>query len=113
MSIKLSINKNHFYSIRFRINKQLQSYFNKTHIKKSLFTKNLKEAQSKADVLHFKLELALYFKYKRILGVHYTAGFGLILDITSQSFAIGFQILALFSALAIFILFGIKIKLAR
>ncbi len=41
------------------------------------------------------------------------AGFGLILDITSQSFAVGFQILAAFSVIAIFILFAIKTKLAR
>ncbi len=38
------------------------------------------------------------------------AGFGFILDITSQSFAIGFQILAVFSVLAIIILFTIKTK---
>lgn len=36
------------------------------------------------------------------------AGFGTILDITSGSFSIGFQVLAILSIVGIFILFGIK-----
>lgn len=37
-------------------------------------------------------------------------GFGSILDITSGNFTTGFQVLALFSVLGIFVLFGIKAK---
>lgn len=61
MSIKLTINKNNFYSIRFRVDKLLQPYFNKQYIKKSLYTKNKLEARAKADML--------YFTYKRIVEV--------------------------------------------
>jgi integrase len=61
MSIKLTINKNNYYSIRFRVDKSLQPYFNKSYIKKSLYTKNKLEARSKADML--------YFAYKRIIEV--------------------------------------------
>lgn len=61
MNIKLTINKNNYYSIRFRVDKLLQPYFNKSYIKKSLYTKNKLEARAKADML--------YFAYKRIIEV--------------------------------------------
>ena len=61
MSIKLTINKNNFYSVRFRVDKKLQPYFCKQFIKKSLHTKNKLEARAKADML--------YFAYKRIVEV--------------------------------------------
>ena len=61
MSIKLTINKNNYYSIRFRVDKKLQPYFCKSFIKKSLHTKNKLEAQAKADML--------YYEYKRIVEV--------------------------------------------
>nr|WP_321266883.1 site-specific integrase [uncultured Sulfurimonas sp.] len=61
MSIKLTVNKNNYYSIRFRVDKLLQPYFNKSYIKKSLHTKNKLEARTKADML--------YFSYKKLLEV--------------------------------------------
>jgi hypothetical protein len=61
MSIKLTINKNNYYSIRFRVDKLLQPYFNKAYIKKSLHTKNKLEARAKADML--------YYGYKKLLEV--------------------------------------------
>ena len=61
MSIKLTVNKNNYYSIRFRVDKLLQPYFSKSYIKKSLYTKNKLEARTKADML--------YSTYKRIMEV--------------------------------------------
>jgi len=61
MSIKLTINKNNFYSIRFRVDKLLQPYFCKSFIKKSLHTKNKLEARAKADML--------YYGYKKLIKV--------------------------------------------
>jgi integrase len=61
MSVRLTINKNGYYSLRFRINKSLQPYFQKQYIKKSLRTKKRQEAQTKADIIHSQ--------YKKILEV--------------------------------------------
>ena len=61
MSIKLTINKDNYYSLRFRVNKKLQPYFNKQFIKKSLKTKSLQEARAKSDML--------YYGYKKLLEV--------------------------------------------
>ena len=61
MNIKLTVNKNNYYSIRFRVDKLLQPYFHRSSIKKSLHTKNKLEARAKADML--------YLFYKRIVEV--------------------------------------------
>ncbi len=58
---KLSINKNQYYAIRFRISKKLIPYFGKYTINKSLNTKDIKQAKIKADII--------YSKYKEILQV--------------------------------------------
>ena len=59
MSVNLSINKNKYYRLRFRIHKKLQPYFEKEYIYKSLSTKNKRLAETKAN--------KLYYPYQQIL----------------------------------------------
>ena len=61
MSIKLSTNKNNYYTLKFRVHKKLMIYFKKKVISKSLQTRDYKKARLKAD--------KLYYQYKEILGV--------------------------------------------
>ena len=56
MSINLSINKNNYYCIRFRVHKRLIPFFKKILIRKSLQTKNKRIAQQKANIIYSKYE---------------------------------------------------------
>ena len=58
---KLSLNKNNYYSLRFRINKSLVPFFKKKAVNKSLDTRDIKQANIKAGII--------YSKYKEILQV--------------------------------------------
>ena len=62
MSINLSINKNNYYSIRFRIHKNLVPYFKKKAVNKSLYTTDIKLAQSKASMLYHE-----YMKINQVI----------------------------------------------
>ncbi len=59
MRLPISLNKNGYYSLRFRVHKTLIPYFHKSVIKKSLQTKSKKFAILKAS--------KLYYEYQKIL----------------------------------------------
>ncbi len=59
MSINLSINKNQYYRVRFRVHKRLVPYFKKGYINKSLNTKDKTQARLKAN--------KIYYPYQQIL----------------------------------------------
>lgn len=51
---RLTINKNGYYVIRFKIKYELRYYFNRVAINKSLSTKDYKEAKLKADLIYYE-----------------------------------------------------------
>ncbi|SMP88962.1 hypothetical protein SAMN06313486_1102 [Epsilonproteobacteria bacterium SCGC AD-308-P11] len=53
MSINLSINKNNYYSIKFKVHKKLIPYFRKEVISKSLNTKSKRLAKLKFDTIYY------------------------------------------------------------
>lgn len=57
----LTVNKNGYYSIRFRVHSSLVPHFKRQAINKSLKTVNYNEAKVKADTI--------YFQYKKLLEV--------------------------------------------
>ncbi len=59
MSVNLSVNKNNYFSIRFRIHKQLLPFFHKIAINQSLSTKSKRLARFKAN--------KIYYQYQEIL----------------------------------------------
>ena len=59
MSVNLSINKNDYYCLRFRIHIKLIPFFKKSSITKSLYTKNRRLAKLKLD--------KIYYPYQQIL----------------------------------------------
>ncbi len=59
MSVNLSINKNQYYCLRFRVHKKLIPFFKKSVISKSLSTKSKREAKLKAN--------RIYYPYQQIL----------------------------------------------
>lgn len=60
--MNIRVNRYGVYKIRFRVNQQLQEYFNKKEINKSLQTKNIIEAKVKATII--------IDKYKEITKVY-------------------------------------------
>lgn len=63
MGVSLSINKDGYFRIRFRVSNRLILFFNKTYISKSLQTKNRKDAKLKLNYM--------YYKYKQLLDASY------------------------------------------
>ena len=59
MSINLSVNKDNYYCIKFRVHKRLIPFFKKILIRKSLQTKNKRLAQQKANIIYSKYEEVL------------------------------------------------------
>ena len=52
MNVSLSINKNNYYCLRFRVHKRLIPFFQKPLIRKSLYTKNKRQAQLRANQIY-------------------------------------------------------------
>lgn len=59
MTVNLSVNKNNYYCIRFRVHKRLIPFFKKILIRKSLQTKNKRLAQQQANKIYSKYEQIL------------------------------------------------------
>ncbi|MDF1875932.1 tyrosine-type recombinase/integrase [Sulfurimonas sp. SAG-AH-194-I05] len=52
MNVSLSLNKNNYYCLRFRVHQRLIPFFKKPLIRKSLYTKNKRQAQLRANQIY-------------------------------------------------------------